>query len=391
RFYAFQNKIESNLEWIDYYDPFKEFERMGGNKDPKRWRLSTANENYSICKTYPKVFGVPEKISDNVIFHAAKFRTKNRLPVLSFIYSPNFGTITRSSQPLVGIKQNRSIQDEKLLEAIFDSNSDLKDQSMKNYIIDARPTTNAMGAGFESTQNYKNSKRMFMGIENIHVMRESLNKLIEDMGYENWLSALEATDWMKHIKLILDAVIIIVKGIYLEGANVLIHCRWDRTAQLSGLAQLCLDPYFRTIQGYIVLIEKEWISFGHKFLDRCGHLSKHPKSHHYKECSPVFHQFLECTWQIMQQNPTHFEFNERFLVDVFEGLYSCQFGNFLLNCEHDRYSRGIYKNTVSIWQIMTNNKDKYINKDYLPLEDVMLPLAAPFHLRFWHGLYCRFS
>lgn len=45
---------------------------------------------------------------------------------------------------------------------------------------------------------------------------------------------------------------------------------WDRTAQTCSLAGLMLDPYYRTIQGYLVLIEKEWLSFGHKFLDRNG-------------------------------------------------------------------------------------------------------------------------
>ena len=43
---------------------------------------------------------------------------------------------------------------------------------------------------------------------------------------------------------------------------------WDITAQISSLAQLCLDPYYRTIEGFRVLIEKEWIALGHRFNHR---------------------------------------------------------------------------------------------------------------------------
>jgi myotubularin-related protein 6/7/8 len=80
------------------------------------------------------------------------------------------------------------------------------------------------------------------------------------------------------------------------------------------------------------LIEKEWLSFGHKFTDRCGYLDSVDS----KETSPVFLQFLECVWQLTHQFPCAFQFNERFLLTIFDHAYSCQFGTFIGNCEKDR-------------------------------------------------------
>ena len=81
-----------------------------------------------------------------------------------------------------------------------------------------------------------------------------------------------------------------------------------------------------------MLIEKEWLSFGHKFSDRCGHL----RTTDSKEQSPVFLQFIEAVWQLSEIYPTAFEFNERFLIFLHDHSHSCQYGNFVGNCEKDR-------------------------------------------------------
>ena len=41
---------------------------------------------------------------------------------------------------------------------------------------------------------------------------------------------------------------------------------------VSSLAQLLLDPYFRTITGFQTLLQKEWIAAGHPFCDRLGYI-----------------------------------------------------------------------------------------------------------------------
>ena len=113
---------------------------------------------------------------------------------------------------------------------------------------------------------------------------------------------------------------------------VLVHCSdgWDRTSLLTSLSQLCLDAYSRTIEGFIVLVEKEWLSFGHRFLDRLGH------GHFSQECSPIFLQFLDAVWQLVRQFPTHFQFDQRLLLWLHHTAYSGEFGTFYFNSEEER-------------------------------------------------------
>ena len=65
------------------------------------------------------------------------------------------------------------------------------------------------------------------------------------------------------------------------------------------------------LQGFEVLIEREWLDFGHKFADRCGN---GVNSEDVNERCPVFLQWLECVYQLLIQFPCEFEFNEAFLV-----------------------------------------------------------------------------
>jgi hypothetical protein len=178
----------SSAPWF-VFDPSKDFARMGLGSSNTNWRISTINQDYELIPTYPALLGVPFKISDNTLRHIAKFRSKGRIPALSYLH-PNKYSITRSAQPLVGWKSDRSIQDEKHIEACFRSHLSAADDlrvgklPQQHLIIDARPIANAMaqtalGAGTEPESYYPFCKLVFLGIENIHVVRDSFSRLYD--------------------------------------------------------------------------------------------------------------------------------------------------------------------------------------------------------------------
>ncbi|KAI5828942.1 phosphatases II [Schizophyllum commune Tattone D] len=451
------------------YSPRAEFGRMGVGTRSKAWRFTDINKDYSFCPTYPARMVVPTRISDATLQYASKYRSKARIPVLTYLHWANYGSITRSSQPMVGITQNRSIQDEKLVEAAFHSHiapdarvasGSVYGAQCTNMIIDARPTTNAVantakGAGTENMDHYKDARKAYLGIDHIHTMRESLGKVVEALREADMLlasinndlqdslprlavldrQALRRSGWLRHISAILEGVVLVARNVHVNNSHVLVHCSdgWDRTSQLSSLAQLCLDPYYRTIKGFEVLIEKDWVSFGHKFLDRCGHLSsdkffvstpepvnnptgaeaaqaffasvqnRFASQSHLKETSPVFHQYLETVRQIQRQFPDRFEFNQRFLHQIYYHLYSCQFGTFLFNSERER--RTVHEDlgappcerSVSVWDFMNSPEemDKNRNPSYDPTlddpkgRDMGVLFPNPKDVRFWHELYGR--
>src|SRR6201996_9767579 len=95
---------------------------------------------------------------------------------------------------MVGLTHSRSIQDEKLLGATFPPHvapesrvsQSVYGATATNLIIDARPTTNAVantakGAGTENMDHYKDAKKAYLGIDSIHVMRDSLSKVVETL------------------------------------------------------------------------------------------------------------------------------------------------------------------------------------------------------------------
>lgn len=389
-----QKEAERVLGWqcIDLKDEYK---RMGVPN--AYWQLSDVNRDYKVCETYPRDLYVPVTASKPIIVGSSKFRSKGRFPVLSYYHQETQVAICRCSQPLSGFSA-RCLEDEHMLQSVSKANPEWRSM----YVMDTRPKLNAManraaGKGYENADNYSNIKFQFVGIENIHVMRSSLQKLMEVSGSKNlsvndFLSGLENCGWLRHIKAVLDASVWLAKAIYDEKTSVLVHCSdgWDRTSQVCSLGSLLLDPFYRTIKGFMVLIQKDWISFGHKFADRCGQLDSDSK-----EVSPVFTQFLECVWHLSEQFPQAFEYNEAFLLQIHEHVYSCQFGNFIGKCEKEREELRLKEKTYSLWAHLLSEQSKYQNPIFdshsLETQPVLEPNTIHFNFKFWRNMYHQFD
>uniref|UniRef100_A0A8C1V558 phosphatidylinositol-3,5-bisphosphate 3-phosphatase n=1 Tax=Cyprinus carpio TaxID=7962 RepID=A0A8C1V558_CYPCA len=376
------------------YDPVAEYKRQGLPNES--WIISKVNSSYELCETYPALLVLPSNVTEDELKRVAAFRAKRRLPVLSWIHPESQAAIVRCGQPQVGPSDRRCREDERYLQTILDANA----QSHKLCIFDARQSTvadtnKAKDGGYENESLYINVELNFLEIPNIHVMRESLRKLKEvvypAIDQQRWFSSVDSTHWLEYIRLLLAGAVRIADRLESGKTSVVVHCSdgWDRTAQLTSLAMLMLDAHYRSLRGFQVLLEKEWLSFGHRFASRVGHGDG---NHANSERSPLFVQFIDCVWQMTRQFPSAFEFNELFLITVLDHLYSCLFGTFLYNSEQERVSKEVYSKTVSLWSYVNSQLEEFTNPLYVNYEHhVLYPVASLRHLELWVSYYVRWN
>ncbi|XP_073529990.1 myotubularin-related protein 9 [Phyllobates terribilis] len=376
------------------FRPQQEFELL--TLETEDWRLSEVNQDFSVCPSYPSVVIIPKSIDDESLRKVAAFRQGGRFPVLSYYHRKNGMVMMRSSQPLTSTNGRRCKEDEKLINATLRPGK-------RGYIIDTRSLNvaqqaRARGGGFEPEAYYPQWRRIHKAIERFNILQESLIKLVEacnDQSHnmDRWLSKLEASNWLSHIKEILTTACLAAQCIDREGASVLVHGSegMDSTLQVTSLAQIILEPKCRSIRGFEALVEKEWLQAGHPFQHRCAQSAYSNSKQRWE--APTFLLFLDCVWQILRQFPCSFEFNERFLVTLFEHAYASQFGTFMGNNEFERNKLKLRQKTLSLWSWVNqpNELHKFTNPLYEANGLVIWPSVAPQSLLLWEGVFLRWN
>ncbi|KHJ99863.1 DENN domain protein [Oesophagostomum dentatum] len=180
---------------------------------------------------------------------------------------------------------------------------------------------------FPTTHQMKIAFKKFL-----RVMRPSVPFM--DSSSSTFYRSLEESEWLQMVSNLLSLSVSIASVVNMQNSSVALCIEegWDATCQLMSLAQLMLDPYYRTIEGFQVLIEKEWLAFGHRFSHRANHTISSQNS----GITPVFLVFLDAVHQLLEQFPGAFEINDFYLRFLAYHSQSAFFRTFLMDCESER-------------------------------------------------------
>jgi hypothetical protein len=223
-----------------------------------------------------------------------------------------------------------------------------------------------------------------------------LSPLCQGINEGDFFSVLHASGWLQQVSALLYWSRAIAHMIAEEAALVTLalEAGCDLTAQISSLVKLIVNPYYRTLEGFQVLVQREWLAMGHPFATRAGLGARAPGMSG-GGAALVFVQFLDAVHQLLRQSPTAFEFNDEYLACLAHHSQSCRFGTFLLDNERERSKVSVEMH--SLWDFvarMHRQSPVFFNFFRRGSEATGNSASAPLRVRVglsslvvWQGLY----
>jgi hypothetical protein len=285
---------------------------------------------------------------------------------------------------------------------------------------------------------------------------------------DTFLTRLSETKWMRYSSKMLDMANKIVNCLVFHKRNVFLEERRNNTdcsCIINSLVKICLNAKYRTIAGLENLIQKDWFLAGHMFLKRLYATSsskanvnvgeseyvadEHKRrlsvdsnnflgsaenifssgtSKSKEEFAPTFLLFLDCLFQLTMQCPNEFEYNEFYLIHLWDysisGLsFTYGFNGIadwlqylnnqtflaasnlpidsfssvnLINpgtCSiNNKYLQEIFELNISFWlNHLTKNASLLVNKNFKVTTTTIIikPCDKMYMLKFWSRCYLR--
>ncbi|XP_064608736.1 myotubularin-related protein 10-B-like isoform X2 [Liolophura sinensis] len=314
----------SDWEW--------ELDRLGGITG---WEVTQVNERFNLCDCLPESFTMPAKLPVSVMKSDTLHFVDNRPPTWSYTFV-NGASLVRMSC----------------------LRSDTTMTEVESRAVEAVRLTHSRGR----TPTVFDLSKECPTLRDLQWSYEKLKELVvidseKDFWSTDltWFSSLENTKWLQSVQSCLLLAVSATKEMEENERTVILKEAGGRdfSCVVSSLVQLMLDPNSRTLEGFQLLIQKEWVAMAHPFQQRCGLIRSADSLE-----SPVFLLFLDCVWQMLQQFPSSFAFTETYLTTVWDSIYMGLFETFLFNSPHQQKSLlvGMTKTTVppiylpSVWK-----------------------------------------
>ncbi|XP_040433910.1 LOW QUALITY PROTEIN: myotubularin-related protein 11, partial [Falco naumanni] len=280
----------------------QELKRLGA----AGWRVSAVNERFDMAPSLPRYLWVPSGLLDHDLKRTFAHFEEHRVPRLCW-HHPGGSDLLRAAG--FHAASEPSGEDMRCLEAL---------------LLGGRgPCVLADTAELPTLAD----------IQLAHLKLRALC-LPGAAAEEKWLSALEGTHWLDHVRTCLRKAVEVASLLAGRRCSVLLQEPSDRDLNclLSSLVQLLGDPHSRTLPGFQSLVQREWVAAGHPFPHRLGLLRRDTP----RQEAPVFLLFLDCTWQLVRQFPAAFGFTESFLLALHDSSFAPYFSTFLFTCQRQR-------------------------------------------------------
>ncbi|XP_055384826.1 myotubularin-related protein 10-B [Condylostylus longicornis] len=320
------------------------------------------NKSYTL----PKFCVIPKCFNEKEFFISASSFCDSRSAFWVYSYGPTGASLVRMGE-LKSYREGRTIENV-TLEKVRNCDPERKSLEFKNLSEQLLPT------------NY-DVRQSYLKLRELCVPENFREFLLQDSKY---YSLIDKSGWLKCVSACLEFSLK-MSEILRAGTTVVLQESNGREmcCVISSIIQILLDPYFRTLNGFQSLIQKEWVALEHPFSDRLGHTWKQENtastssnvsnnlivnnlisssSTTADEESPLLLLFLDCIWQLVQQFPEEFEFSQTYLTTIWDSAFMPIFDTFQFNCEYDRQSMVVEKKLILRpiwdWDEQFDEKDK---------------------------------
>ncbi|XP_064355149.1 myotubularin-related protein 11 isoform X1 [Dromaius novaehollandiae] len=293
------------------FESLRDWEKELKRQSAAGWRVSAVNERFDMATSLPKYLWVPGRLLDKDLKRAFAHFEERRVPRLCW-HHPGGSDLLRAAGFHAASEPQR--EDVRCLEALMLAGH------AQCVLVDAAAELPSLAE-----------------LQLAYLKLRALCLPDSPVADDKWLSALEGTRWLDHVRACVRKASEVVSLLAARRCSVVLQEPEDRDLNclLASLAQLLGDPHARTLPGFQSLVQREWVAAGHPFARRLGLGRPSPRDE-----APVFLLFLDCTWQLVRQFPGCFQFTESYLLALHDSSFVPYFSTFLFNCQWQRGRSG---------------------------------------------------